>query len=332
MPFATKRTASSSDASDQKRLRADTIRLSVGGRVFQTAPETLVKAEYFQPILHGRIGHAVDDSGAFFIDRDGDLFGIILQWLRTYDRPSQRTLEKYGDALLEECRFYGEETLPQIVRGDLAPDFYLKASDRAIWTQEEASAETGSRGVLLDAYSVSTSPLDRNGLEQPLIMDEAPRPSPASDFETFYTRLNNFSAGVVAELRGIPDLVFAGGAVLGTMTGGHATDIDISLICKPEEGEARLRDVYAAIQRLHSRKKKKHRFMATRSKFAVTFYLSGVATDAPPIQIITRTHTSTLEVLLNFDVDCCCFAYSPSEGERVVCTPRGVPSDLTLTS
>ena len=38
MPFATKR-AASSDASDHKRLRADTIRLNVGGRLFETAPE-----------------------------------------------------------------------------------------------------------------------------------------------------------------------------------------------------------------------------------------------------------------------------------------------------
>ena len=101
--MATKRAVSSDASDNNKRLRADTIRLNVGGRLFETASETLVKAEYFQPVLTRRIGHAVDDSGAFLIDRDGDLFGIILQWLRTYDRPSQRTLEKYGDALLEEC-------------------------------------------------------------------------------------------------------------------------------------------------------------------------------------------------------------------------------------
>ena len=79
----------------------------------------------------------MDDSGAFFVDRDGDLFGIILQWLRTYDRPSQRNLSKYGDTLLEECNFYGETTLPQIIRGELAPSFYLKSADRAILNKEE---------------------------------------------------------------------------------------------------------------------------------------------------------------------------------------------------
>ena len=100
---------------------------------------------------------------------------------------------------------------------------------------------------------------------------------------------------------------------MAALTGGRATDIDVFLTCRPEDGEARLRDIYAAIQSVHLKRKKKHRFMATRSKFAVTFYLSGVATDAPPIQIVTRTHTSTLDVLLSFDVDCCCFAYNPSE-------------------
>ena len=326
MPFATKRTASSSDASDHKRLRADTIRLSVGGRVFQTAPETLVKAEYFQPILHGRIGHAVDDSGAFFIDRDGDLFGIILQWLRTYDRPSQRTLERYGDALLEECRFYGEETLPQVIRGDLAPNFYLKAEDRAILEEEDRAREDKDAGakLLIDVHAVDTTPRERALLEQPLILDKTPRPQSVVDFRTFYTRLNALSAGVLAELRGIPNLVFAGGAVVAALTNGHASDIDIFLTCDPKDGEQRLRDIYAGVQRAHATRKKKQRFMVTRSKCAVTFFLSSVPSDTLPIQVITATHASTQDVILNFDVDCCCFAYAPSEGERVVCTRRGL--------
>ena len=64
--------------------------------------------------------------------------------------------------------------------------------------------------------------------------------------------------------------------------------------------------------------------MVTRSKCAVTFFLSSVPSDTLPIQVITATHANTLDVILNFDVDCCCFAYAPSEGERVVCTRRGL--------
>jgi len=144
------------------------------------------------------------------------------------------------------------------------------------------------------------------------------------DFEAFYSRLNTFSAGVVAELKGIPSLVFAGGAVLAALTAGQSNDIDIFLTCDPADAEARLREVYAAFQRIHAKKTKQGRFMATRSTCAVTFYLSSVPKDTPPIQVITCTHTSTLDVLLNFDVDCCCFAYAPSEGDRVVCTARGL--------
>ena len=299
--------------------------------MYETVPETVLgKAEYFEPVLSGRIGHAVDESGAFFIDRDGILFGVILQWLRTYDRPSQCILEKYGDALLEECRFYGEETLPQIIRGELAPSFYLKHADRMIVQKElDASQDTSAyaKALLFDVHSATTSPRDRMDLEQPLILcDRAPQPSLVGGFDAFYARLDAFTNGLLAELRCIPDLVFAGGAVLAALTGGRASDLDIFLICDPKDGETRLREIYAAVQRVHAtRRKKKQRYMATRSRRAVTFYLSSVPADMPPIQVITATHTDVLDVLLNFDLDCCCFAYAPSSnGERVVCTPRGL--------
>ena len=41
--------------------------------------------------------------------------------------------------------------------------------------------------------------------------------------------------------------------------------------------------------------------------------------------MITRTHESALDVLMHFDLDSSSFAYSPTgEGERVVCTSRGL--------
>ena len=125
-----------------------------------------------------RIGHAVDQTGAYFIDRDGALFAIILQWLRSFDRPSQRILYKHGDALLEECNYYGETTLPQVLRGELAPTFFLRPADRAILRQEEEAAldlKTYAQELLIDVHAVDTAPRDRKELEQPLLLNKAPR-------------------------------------------------------------------------------------------------------------------------------------------------------------
>ena len=227
-----------------KQRRAATVRLNVGGTLFETTAETLTP-EYFDSVISGRIGHAVDGSGAFFIDRDGDLFAILLQWLRTYDRPCQRALSRYGDALLEECNFFGEPALPQIIRGELAPSFYLKPADKAVLQkEEEASQDTTlfEKELLIDVHSAVTNTLDRTQLEQPLLLDKAPRPSLVGDFEAFYSRLNTFSAGVVAELKGIPSLVFAGGAVLAALTAGQSNDIDIFSLATqqmPRQGSAR---------------------------------------------------------------------------------------------
>ena len=44
---------------------------------------------------------------------------------------------------------------------------------------------------------------------------------------------------------------------------------------------------------------------------------------AVPLQVVLTTYGSPLELLKDFDVDCCCFAFIPSD-EKVVATSRGV--------
>jgi tRNA nucleotidyltransferase/poly(A) polymerase len=48
-------------------------------------------------------------------------------------------------------------------------------------------------------------------------------------------------------------LVFAGGAVVATLTDGDSGDIDIFLCCAPEEATTFLKKVLSAVQRLHRR-------------------------------------------------------------------------------
>ena len=53
---------------EPKQLRASTVRLNVGGRAFETTADTLQLncPYYFEPMLSGRIGMAVDSEGRFF--------------------------------------------------------------------------------------------------------------------------------------------------------------------------------------------------------------------------------------------------------------------------
>ncbi len=64
---------------------ADTVRLNVGGTCFVTTRDTLCKypASMLGAMFRGDIPAAVDETGAYFIDRDGALFGYILNFLRS---------------------------------------------------------------------------------------------------------------------------------------------------------------------------------------------------------------------------------------------------------
>ncbi|KIH44462.1 K+ channel tetramerization domain protein [Ancylostoma duodenale] len=61
------------------------VNLNVGGHRFATSSHTLtwIPDSFFTSLLSGRIPTVRDDSGAIFIDRDPDVFRIILNYLRT---------------------------------------------------------------------------------------------------------------------------------------------------------------------------------------------------------------------------------------------------------
>jgi len=73
---------------------APTVKLNVGGVPFDTTRSTLAKCRYFEPVLEGRMRHAVDDQGRLFIDRDGTLFAHLLNYMRTHQRPAQKTVHE----------------------------------------------------------------------------------------------------------------------------------------------------------------------------------------------------------------------------------------------
>ena len=79
---------------------ASIVKLNVGGRAFHTTKDTLSLCSYFQPVLDGRLPHGADEHGRLFIDRDPDLFSIILQFVRTCQRSAvvaDEQMETIGD-------------------------------------------------------------------------------------------------------------------------------------------------------------------------------------------------------------------------------------------
>ena len=76
------------------------VSLNVGGRRFDTTKETLSRASYFLPYLEGqlsilptkylhhhhplqgRLDHAADENGRLFIDRDPEVFAVLLRYMR----------------------------------------------------------------------------------------------------------------------------------------------------------------------------------------------------------------------------------------------------------
>lgn len=97
----------------------DIVQLNVGGRRYTTSKQTLtwISESFFVSLLSGRIPSMRDEVGAIFIDRDPDLFEIILHFMRTKEvNPKDRNIRN----LRTEAEFYGLQ--PLIIRLNLCDE------------------------------------------------------------------------------------------------------------------------------------------------------------------------------------------------------------------
>ncbi|KAH3761439.1 hypothetical protein Pelo_6741 [Pelomyxa schiedti] len=90
------------------RSESDVVRLNVGGCVFATTRTTLTmnpaSSSFFTVLLSGKFTSTMDETGAFFIDRNGKLFAPILDFMRTgklFVPPSVS-----ADAVYNEAEYY----------------------------------------------------------------------------------------------------------------------------------------------------------------------------------------------------------------------------------
>ena len=108
----------------------------------------------------------------------------------------------------------------------------------------------------------------------------------------------------------------------GCLTGQRFGDVDIFLTGARDDAEEKLRAIFDAVKAAAVRHDPKNRFLVLRSSWAVTiFVLNGCGRIGPPIQVVLSVYESTLAVLQDFDLDCCCFGF---DGQKVVSTPRGM--------
>ena len=303
-------------ANTNKKISSSTVRLNVGGKHFDTTRDTLQGAAFFVPWLEGLFEMACDEDGRAFIDRDGHLFEIILSFLRNFQRPAQMKIDAHKRALLAECEFFQVDALAYHLRDDISP-YDMRPEDRLIQNDE---------AQLLEFFAVDHSPLDRSQLQPHMLCTKAPRPVAVASFDEFFTSLNKFSDNLLEDLSEIPDIIIAGGSVVGSLVKKTRSDLDIFLTCKKAVAMERVKAVYDAVQRNMRRNHgDASNLLVTRTLNAITFYqCQGKSlTYGVPVQVILKVGCSSAEILRNFDVDCSCFAYVPST-RKLLCTPRGL--------
>ncbi|ELU09512.1 hypothetical protein CAPTEDRAFT_85772, partial [Capitella teleta] len=88
-------------------MSAEIVKLNVGGKWFSTTRPTLFAREgsLFQDMLMMEDHHLENQPGYFFIDRDGELFRFILNYLRSGELTCPKHFTEH-EQLRKEAEFY----------------------------------------------------------------------------------------------------------------------------------------------------------------------------------------------------------------------------------
>ena len=129
--------------------------------------------------------HSTDPKGRLFIDRDPELFAVLLQFLRAHTLPPQSYIKKHRQALLEECKFFQIEHLEHYLCGHTSK-FDLRLEDRQIKdTESDVRCMCEDRSFLLNVFETCTLPRAANELEVPLPKPCRKRVKVSCSFATF---------------------------------------------------------------------------------------------------------------------------------------------------
>ena len=128
-----------------------------------------------------------------------------------------------------------------------------------------------TKEILLDVFAQDTTPLEATNLGLPLLKgNSGARPRVTCDgLADFKVRFQALSGNVLSAIDKIPGITFAGGSVVGALTGGSISDLDIFLVAAPEQAPVILEQIYEAVQKQDVEKKKGRQLLLARSKHAV---------------------------------------------------------------
>ncbi|XP_059642688.1 BTB/POZ domain-containing protein At5g41330 [Cornus florida] len=107
-PFAESRSPFNGLQLNKPDPSSNIVTIDVGGQLFQTTKQTLTLAG--PKSLFSTVSNSSDQHGVPFVDRDPELFSIILSLLRTGHLPSKAKAFDLQD-LIFEAQFYGIESL-----------------------------------------------------------------------------------------------------------------------------------------------------------------------------------------------------------------------------
>lgn len=110
-----------------KKLFPEQIELNVGGKLYNTTTTTLTRLpnNLIEKMFTGQMPIAKDPKGRYFIDRDGEIFGYILDFLRT----KSLTLNDHFhdmESLMQEAEFYQINDLKRLIQSHAATTRRLK--------------------------------------------------------------------------------------------------------------------------------------------------------------------------------------------------------------
>lgn len=110
-----------------KNLSSDTvIKLNIGGVPYYTYFDTLKRSSYFINLLNGEMEQKTLVNGdEIFIDRSGQLFGHILEFLRTGSLGSVEDDIKMLCKIREEAEYYQLDELIETIDGKIKIKQYI---------------------------------------------------------------------------------------------------------------------------------------------------------------------------------------------------------------
>eukprot|EP00057_Strongylocentrotus_purpuratus_P005689 XP_003731554.1 PREDICTED: uncharacterized protein LOC576395 [Strongylocentrotus purpuratus] len=122
------------------------VGLNVGGKIYQTSRNTLTKypISFFSLLLEGTIPSKRDDQGNYLIDRDGEIFRHVLNFLRSGELLTLPEGFKEYELLESEADFFLLDELKKVIQNRMSVGLLFDDGKVFNTTKETLMKESGS--------------------------------------------------------------------------------------------------------------------------------------------------------------------------------------------